>query len=517
MDRLERGYFSKYAAVHAKGGENKYLKLFQALCQSESSDEQLLRMKLKDEAFLSYLPTAKNHLYHTILRTMRNYSAEVLPELCAREYLSDAYYLGSKGLRIPQMKALQRSRQVAEETDHVLLLMETWTQEIDWHMDDLFEHNGSVTHIEQAFRDMNKAWERFRNKMEMQKIFARLLLFQQQIGMATSDDDRKKLNQLFDHETLGDETFCVSQHAKILWNLCWALRGRLTTDFAQTQKHLLRAWHLINGKKDRVAEFYRYYPMVLEWYIEACIRTDKKKEALQVLFVLGKLKSQYSAYAPLNWQVRIAATVYRLEMFLHRNSGDGSKAMGVLRLVQGESDGFWNALPMHLKLMLFLEMSLVCYESNDFAKASYWLNRVYAHKFEKMDREFCSFCRLYYLLLQVSEGEYDHLYYAYRSVSKAMERDGQVRDFEKTMLRFCKTHIAKNRKLEPRFDKTMLLHDIIFFRDQALVSGAFLFLDFKRWFDQQSKIGRLIPKWKEPALKKIILRSPAIQEVRVTR
>jgi hypothetical protein len=124
---------------------------------------------------------------------------------------------------------------------------------------------------------------------------------------------------------------------------------------------------------------------------------------------------------------------------------------------------------------------------------------------------------LYYLLLQVSEGEYDHLYYAYRSVSKAMERDGQIRDFEKTMLRFCKTHINKNRKVEPRFDKNILLHDISFFRNQVLVSGAFLFLDFKRWFDQQLKLGRLVPKWKDPALKKSILRSPAILEVRVTR
>lgn len=517
MDRLERGYFSKYAAVHAKGGENKYLKLFQALCQSESSDEQLLRMKLKDEAFLSYLPTAKNHLYHTILRTMRNYSAEVLPELNVREYLSDAYYLGSKGLRMPQMKALQRSRQVAEESDQALLFIETLNQEIDWHMDDLFEHNGSTMHIEQSFREMMKAWERFKNKMELQKIFARLILFQQQIGLVTCDDDRKKLIQLFDHETLGDEAFCLSHHAKILWNLCWALRGRLSCDFGLAQKHLLRAWHLINGKKDRVAEFYRYYPLVLEWYIEACIRTEKKKEAIQVLFVLGKLKSQYNAYASLNWQSRITATVYRLEMLMHRNYGDASKSMGVLRLVQGESDVFWNALPIHTKLMLFLEMSLVCYESNDFAKASYWLNRVYAHKFEKMDREFCSFCRLYYLLLQVSEGEYDHLYYAYRSVSKAMERDGQIRDFEKTMLRFCKTHINKNRKVEPRFDKNILLHDISFFRNQVLVSGAFLFLDFKRWFDQQLKLGRLVPKWKDPALKKSILRSPAILEVRVTR
>lgn len=124
MSRSEKGYFKKYSTRHVIGGENDYIKLFDAIEQQEQYDEKKLVKKLKGQKFIGHLAVLKKYLYKLILKSLRSYYEEGSLDLQIKSQLAEVSILYERGLSGQAAKILQRAKSIALENEKLILLQE---------------------------------------------------------------------------------------------------------------------------------------------------------------------------------------------------------------------------------------------------------------------------------------------------------------------------------------------------------------------------------------------------------
>ena len=66
----EKGYIKKHAMLHVIGGQNKYIKIFDAIDKQKVYDEKEIIRKFKGEPTLNNFAVAKNYLFKFILKSL---------------------------------------------------------------------------------------------------------------------------------------------------------------------------------------------------------------------------------------------------------------------------------------------------------------------------------------------------------------------------------------------------------------------------------------------------------------
>lgn len=94
----EKRYFRLFVSLMGSGGEKVYVKLFEAIGQMKSYDENELKSKYRGEAFVHQLSSHKNYLFHTLLKSLSLYHAENSEDFILYDMLKKAELLYKKGL-----------------------------------------------------------------------------------------------------------------------------------------------------------------------------------------------------------------------------------------------------------------------------------------------------------------------------------------------------------------------------------------------------------------------------------
>lgn len=108
MDRNEKGYFKKFAALNGKK-DNNYVLLFDAINQQTEYDEAVLKQQFKGEKFIVQLHVVKNYLFKLILKSLRNYHQETTTPLKLYNLLIDTELLCNRRMRMSAKKVLDKT------------------------------------------------------------------------------------------------------------------------------------------------------------------------------------------------------------------------------------------------------------------------------------------------------------------------------------------------------------------------------------------------------------------------
>ena len=170
LSRSEKRYFKLYCSIQHKEGadeEMNYLKLFEFLDGSEEYNEKKLLDHFSGERFIQQLHVAKNYLYHLILRSLRGFFHEALPELEFSNQLQNVEILYNKGLFKQCLKQLAKVEKLAEETEDHIRLMQVYRMRL--HLMQRHDTDKSPEKIRKNWELLHRESERYLNFITIRK------------------------------------------------------------------------------------------------------------------------------------------------------------------------------------------------------------------------------------------------------------------------------------------------------------------------------------------------------------
>lgn len=164
LNKSEKRYFKLYCSIQQKeeGEEMNYLKLFEFLEEQEEYNEDAVIKKFEGEAFLNQLHVTKNYLYNLILKSLRGFFHEALPELVFSNQMQNIEILYSKGLFKQCLKQLNKVEKMAEEAEDHIRLMQVYR----WRLHLMQRHDEDKT-----FEKITAYWGQLNNEAERYKDF----------------------------------------------------------------------------------------------------------------------------------------------------------------------------------------------------------------------------------------------------------------------------------------------------------------------------------------------------------
>jgi hypothetical protein len=116
LNRVEKGYFKKFAKINSGQTSARYLNLFDILDRMSEYDDEKVKKLIAKTGDTVHLTMLKSYLYKLILKSLRNFSENNNPELAKLMRQADKIILESKGLREKKQKgkAVQQSVGMSE-------------------------------------------------------------------------------------------------------------------------------------------------------------------------------------------------------------------------------------------------------------------------------------------------------------------------------------------------------------------------------------------------------------------
>src|SRR4051812_37900043 len=108
LSRNEKGYFKKYSSMHIIGGENNYIRLFDAIEKQKKFNEEAIKKHFSEGKIIKQFSSAKNYLFTLILESLESYNSGMEAELIRQQN-----YIGiliQKGLYKEAGKVIKKTK-----------------------------------------------------------------------------------------------------------------------------------------------------------------------------------------------------------------------------------------------------------------------------------------------------------------------------------------------------------------------------------------------------------------------
>ncbi len=128
LSKTEKAYFKKQSSFGTGKTDKGYLKLFDVIANMNEYDEAMVVKKIKNSAFAGYLPTAKNQLFHSILKALRGYYVSGSIDLQLQEILQEVELLHNKALMESGLRIIAKGKKLALERERFVFYL----QFLDW-------------------------------------------------------------------------------------------------------------------------------------------------------------------------------------------------------------------------------------------------------------------------------------------------------------------------------------------------------------------------------------------------
>ncbi|MCX6182651.1 MAG: hypothetical protein NT150_12070 [Bacteroidetes bacterium] len=123
LDKSEKGYVKKFAALHVKEDANG-IRLFDIYNNVKIYSKEKIEKLVRKEKFANHLPKTKNYLFELILKALRNYYSEKKESYSMKTQIQNADILKDKGLYKEALSIIKRTKKTALENEIYFPLIE---------------------------------------------------------------------------------------------------------------------------------------------------------------------------------------------------------------------------------------------------------------------------------------------------------------------------------------------------------------------------------------------------------
>lgn len=291
LNKNEKGYFKKFAAINSKKGEGNYLRLFDCMDGMKEYDESIIRKKFAGEKFLSQLNVTKLYLQKMIIRALRNYHSENDPEIERLNGMIEAQMLIKKHLYDSAMRTIRsvKAKNELNETQLTTLYLMQLEYQIQLRKglyDDILK--GATRKFEIEKEELRK-YENLCHYRHLQGIAMSLT----QIEGYTRNEAVSELKKLLDNPLLKDEelalTFKAKMHRFEILNKCYLKIGEVEKAL-ESARHM---YELFKKNPDRITAMPYNYFVALNSLVNRNIGVFRYQQALPYIREAEALADNY--------------------------------------------------------------------------------------------------------------------------------------------------------------------------------------------------------------------------------
>ena len=431
LSRTEKAYIKKYAYKQGKGGENAYLKLFDAIDKQKIYDEEKLKKKFRNTSITKQFSAAKNYLYSLILSSLCDYNQAKSPQLQLLQQMKEVIVLRKKDLNIATLKKIRSAKSLAEELYRLPFKYFLTAIELNCTRD------LNMTGLDVVREELTSQGEQIYQEAQMRSLFDKVIELNFEIGKSTRKEAyTKQLRQVLEHPLMKYLSEDSSFPTKVLRLDIYCRVYRLLEErelFLQFAKKRVAQY---DERKDKY-QLYSYYMalmMVAIAQAELGLVAEFEESIQHVQHIWNTVKIDDNA---------IKGTLFRLAFnypFVFYSSilgYDPDKAFTYIPQLRegikgGLIDVFHSYRTRHNIVQFYFTQA-------QYAEALDVLNELLSDepKFE-MYRDLYSAIRMLNLISHYELGNELLLDNAVRATYRYLKKMEQVYDFEKTLLKFIK-------------------------------------------------------------------------------
>lgn len=381
MTKAEKRHFRIYAQMGSKSeNTSKYLALFNLLNAQSEYDEEIVKKK-------GFRSEVKNFLNEKILESLHVFHLRKSPDSELRMLLSQVVILFEKRLWSEAIKRLKKARQLAEEHERFLVLLEIF----EWEQALIFKIR--TTNLLEKYRSINEEKQLIRKKYiaesEYGDLTNRVFMVRYEDLWFNTPSGKRQFEQLTNTPLLRKDAPTPSLSAKILYHRLNYLLYRHRNQLDEMKKHLKAIIDTVNNNYILfyIQNFAAFYVLTLFRYKQLSDTKDEKQNIHEIINNLP-VKSLDITYT-----IRLQGLIECIQL-TDRNEGE-------LLIKQMEEEWIkYAGIKVQFKLCYFMYRAAIFYSMfEDWNKSQKWLNKIFELNRTNPVKDFLIFARLWQLVI----------------------------------------------------------------------------------------------------------------------
>lgn len=480
----EKSYFKRYASkLSDENSSTNYIQLFDAIAAQNEYDEAKLKKKFAKEKFVKQFSVAKNYLYKTIIKALRNFYEDANPQLQVKHLLLELSVLMDKGIYEQAYKVIRKGIQLSET-------YELFNDESEFLSKELYllmnhyrpaDKGRTADDVVTAQKQLNK---RIENLLEYETLYQaqhRLITGNYQLRNETQQEAADKI---FNHPLVQHEEYALSQQAKYYYHYIRTLHFSIFDKRKEFLTSSEKLTELCRASK-RYAELdLRSYMNALNLLLEAAFFNADwalMKAALDELQQLP-VSSERDKTAQFVYHSRFALVYYDQVKDSRAKSKLIDDAWTTIRKLEKK-------IPYHIRISLLVTYSSALMEMGEYAKALDWINLFRNKKKDEEARyDVQSILLTLQLIAHYELGNTLLVKNIVPNIARAIRNIGQQSQFEKVVLAFFNKLTSAKAITEKVFEETLKELDAL--KEGDILSRNRTTHDIFRVFIESKKRGK---------------------------
>lgn len=197
LSKSEKRFIRLNAQFHQ--GDKTYMKLFDAIEKQKDYDEEVLKVKFRNEKFINQFGVVKNYLQQFILKQLRSYNSESKVSIICQNLLIDIEILYWKGQFVLMKRLIHKAEKIAEKYQLYLVLEEllNWESRLN-----TAQVKITLENVEEANKKHEAYMERYSHIVEYKKLINQTHFFIKKAEVIRTDEDKKTIEKLLNNKLL---------------------------------------------------------------------------------------------------------------------------------------------------------------------------------------------------------------------------------------------------------------------------------------------------------------------------
>ena len=483
MTKSEKRYFKLASSRHSIGGENNYIRIFDALDRMKFYDEEEVFKMFKGEAFLNRFSITKKRLYDHILSALDAFHSSNSIDSQLFKMLHSVDILHSKSLYNQSKRILRSAEKLAHkyEKKEIELLIICKQQRLLETYGNLHLTKNVVEEIENKseccldeLKAYNKLWS----------IKAELFLRLTKKGVARSESDiqeykviAEKIEEFNPLELTSGESQYLYRHIKSAY--FYAI-GNLELALNQLNESIQLFSE--NGANSMESN------KKLSVFTNAIYISDKMGDYRSSLKYLSNLKSMTADFkTDEDLAIKLFSSISSIELNLNLRKGDFKNALKLSENIEVKLTQFDEKIVPIRRAFLEFKMAVIHIGMNNFNEALRWVNKILNDSELDKTEDIIGYTQLLDLLIHIELSNEQLLPYSLKNTLRFFKTRNRLYSFEKVFLNF----IGKLIKSEDKFESVDLWAELFGelqeLQDDAFECVALDYFDFKSWAESKIK------------------------------
>lgn len=446
LSKSEKRFFKLSSSLQT--GDKNYLRIFDVIEKQTSYDEAAIKKQFENETFIKHFPSEKNHLYKTILKSLRGFHADNSVSSILKQELKNIEILYDKALYKECKKFLKKAKKTAEEYEKFYY----WFELISWEkqlIEEEYERGIFTYDLNKLLKEELLVIEKLRNLAEYQMIYSRINYIFRGGSFTNNQDEKKEVQIISNHHLIKGKNTAISDRAT---SICYYIQGlcNITTrDFDTALEKLNKTKTILDNNPRIKQDLAIRYVRTMKNLIFMNIATKRLDKAQELINTLKQLSSQ-KGFSTTDVKVKIFTFSHNTQIMVHDRKGEFEEAIPTVESMIEGLETYGNKLSKEQAILFYYNIAYVYFGVGNFKEALKWINKILNDNEQTLRQDVYTFSKIFNLIIHYELGNNDLLEYTIKSTTRHLKKTDKDYLAEDSIIRFLKKLI----KLTSEGEKT---------------------------------------------------------------